>query len=133
MLLAKELFYITEPCQKLLEQLQMLKSLSKGYPIQGAIIPVPAYRRYAKIMVWFYFVFRQVPRMFAGICYSRTYSSTVGERWYSNRNDALKTVMLCCTNTIASRPVNVTIFNIFKFFTLHVGNHKAYFLLLAIH
>lgn len=91
----------------MLEQLQMLKSLSKGYPIQGAIIRLPAYRMYAKIMVWFYFVFRQVPRMYAGICYSRTYSSTVGERWYSNRNDALKTVMLCCTNTIASRPVNV--------------------------
>jgi hypothetical protein len=41
--------------------------------IQGAIIRVPTYRRYAKFMVWYFFVFRQVPRRYAEICYSRTY------------------------------------------------------------
>ena len=40
---------------------------------QGAIIRVPTYRRYAKFMVWYFFVFRQVPRRYAQICYSRTY------------------------------------------------------------
>ena len=40
---------------------------------QGAIIRVPTYRRYAKFMVWYFFVFRQVPRRYAEICYSRTY------------------------------------------------------------
>ena len=41
--------------------------------IQGAIIRVPTYRRYAKFMVWYFFVFRQVPRRYTEICYSRTY------------------------------------------------------------
>ena len=40
---------------------------------QGAIIRVPTYRRYAKCMVWYFFVFRQVPRRYAEICHSRTY------------------------------------------------------------
>jgi hypothetical protein len=40
---------------------------------QGAIICIPTYRRYAKFMVWYFFVFRQVPRRYAEICYSRTY------------------------------------------------------------
>jgi hypothetical protein len=47
------------------------------YLKQGAIIRVPTYRRYAKFMVWYlvwyFFVFRQVPRRYAEICYSRTY------------------------------------------------------------
>ena len=41
--------------------------------IQGAIIRVPTYRRYVKFMVWYFFIFRQVPRRYAEICYSRTY------------------------------------------------------------
>ena len=40
---------------------------------QGAIIRVPTYRRYAKFMVWYFFVFSQVPRRYAEIYYSRTY------------------------------------------------------------
>jgi hypothetical protein len=41
--------------------------------LQGAIIRVPTYRRYAKFMVWYFFVFKQVPRRYTEICYSRTY------------------------------------------------------------
>ena len=40
---------------------------------QGAIIRVPTYRRYAKFMVWYFFVFSQVPLRYAEIYYSRTY------------------------------------------------------------
>jgi hypothetical protein len=40
---------------------------------QGAIIRVPTYRRYAKFMVWYFFVFSQVPRRYAEIYYSCTY------------------------------------------------------------
>ena len=41
--------------------------------IQGAIIRVPTYRRYAKITVWYFFVFSQVLDRYMRICHSRTY------------------------------------------------------------
>ena len=51
----------------------IIAEAGKTVPKQGAIIRVPTYRRYAKFMVWYFFVFRQVPRRYAESCYSRTY------------------------------------------------------------
>ena len=61
-------------CKPKISQIQQRNLTEKHSKLlQGAIIRVPTYRRYAKFMVWYFFVFRQVPRRYAEICYSRTY------------------------------------------------------------
>jgi hypothetical protein len=73
-ILCEQFFLRDENLQKLDEFLpNKSSSASTSFPGQGAIIRVPTYRRYAKFMVWYFFVFSQVPRRYAEIYYSCTY------------------------------------------------------------
>jgi hypothetical protein len=51
------------------------RARKKSHIVKGAIIRVPTYQRYAKVTVWYFFVFSRVPRRYTRICYSRTYIS----------------------------------------------------------
>jgi hypothetical protein len=85
---------------------------------QGAIIRVPTYRGYAKITVWYFFVFSRVPRRYTRICYSRTYISLLAitskpSKVFKTVNNVSCTCKFHTSNIFSDRTRLLTLLSVF--------------------